>query len=353
MRKKYRDNISEKYNEKLREILAELPDYCRYYFHAKAQNFEPKTRHAYAVDMKVFFTFMTERIPAYKGEPISGIPMEAFNQLTSHDIDEYMDYLRNYNADGDHRRNTEYGLARKLTSLRSFCKYYVQQHYIEKNPAEYAENPKIHKKDIITLSKEDKKKLLYCIESGYGMTTWQDTVNQYCRKRDKAILMLLLGTGIRVSELVGLNMEDIDLKDKRIHITRKGGNEGHVYFSDQVKDAILEYLRPSITPIGTRDALNPPPEERALFVSRKKTRLSVRAVEKIIERYKKLAFGEDTDRKITPHTMRKTYGTELYLQKEDIKLVSDTLGHKSINTTQQYYASTTEERRKQAAINVL
>ena len=165
--------------------------------------------------------------------------------------------------------------------------------------------------------------------------------------------MLLLGTGIRVSELVGLNIEDVDFKNNIINIIRKGGKEGHVYFSKQVREALLKYYSPSIVKVGTRDGFNPPPEERAFFVSRKKTRLSVRAVEKIIEKYKYLAFGEDYQKKVTPHMMRRTYGTELYLQTGDIKLVSDTLGHESISTTQTYYAATSEEKKRSAAIDVL
>ena len=354
MSKQYHDEISDIYNDKLKALLKTLPDYCKYYFNAKAQSFEPRTGYAYAVDMRTFYEFIISTKPSYQGKSIKDVPISLFDELTSHDIDEYLNYLKKYSFEGDHRKNSESGRKRKFIALRSFCKYYLEKGYIKKNPTELMPTPKVHKDDTISyLTKEEKEQLFFAIKSSYGMTPWQETLNAYCRKRDIAILMLLLGTGIRVSELVGLNIEDIDFKENVVHIIRKGGNAGHVYFNEQVKDAILSYLRPSIVPVGTRDGLGAPPEERALFISLKKKRLSVRSVQKIIEKYKTLAFGPEITKKISPHTMRKTYGTELYLEKNDIKLVSDTLGHKSITTTQQYYASTTEEKRKTAAIKVL
>lgn len=349
----YRQETDNIFVEKLRGVLNELPPYCRYFFNAKNQTFEKRSEYAYATDLKVFFEYIRQNNPIYVKLSIKEIPAEIFNQLNTHDIEDYLSYLEKYVVDGDHRSNGDSGKRRKLATLQTFCKYLKEQGIIENNPAEYVARPTLHKKDIVTLTKEEKQELLFAISSGYGMSAWQETINQYCRPRDTAILMLLLGTGIRVSELVGLNVEDVDFKNNMISIIRKGGKEGHVYFHEEVRKALLNYYSPSIVPIGTRDGLNPPPEERAFFVSRKRTRLTVRAVQKIIEKYKILAFGEDYKKKVTPHMMRRTYGTELYLEKGDIKLVSDTLGHESIATTQQYYAATSEEKKKSAAINVL
>jgi len=349
----YQDETKDLYISKFRKVLDELPGYCKYFFNAKAQVYEARTRYAYAIDLRTFFEYIIQRNPTYKGIPIKDIPLALFNELNSHDIDEYMEFIESYSVKGDHRKNKDTSKSRKLASLKAFCKYMLRQGYIEKNPADLVESPKAHKNDIIILTQEEKKELLFAIKSGYGMTNWQDTVNQYCRTRDYAILMLLLGTGIRVSELVGLNLEDIDYRENKANIIRKGGSADHVYFSDQVKEALIKYVKPSIISIGTRESLNPPPELKALFVSRKKTRLSVRGVQKIIEKYKKIAFKDSPNKKITCHSMRRTYGTELYLKTNDIKLVSDTLGHASITTTQQHYAATTEEHKKAAKMDVI
>ncbi len=349
----YREQTNDAYIEKIREISSELPDFCRPFFSSKKQTYERRSTYAYAMDLKVFFEYIVQTNPIFKGKSIKEIPIEIFNSLNYHDINDYLDFLEKYTLDGIERRNSDSGKRRKFASLQTFCKFLKQKGYIENNPIEGAERPTLHKKDIITLTTDEKKELFFSISSGYGMRTFQDAINAYCRTRDYAILMLFLGTGIRVSELVGLDIEDIDFKENMIHIIRKGGKEGHVYFDAQVKKALMDYYSPTSDNIGTRGAFKAPAEERAFFISRKRNRLSVRSVQSMIEKYKELAFGQNYKKKITCHSMRKTYGTELYRQKGDIKLISDVLGHSSIATTQAYYAGTSEERRKEAAIRVL
>ena len=154
-----------------------------------------------------------------------------------------------------------------------------------------------------------------------------------------AILTLLLGTGIRVSECVGIDINDIDFKNSGIKIRRKGGNETIIYFGEEVEEALLDYIeeRKLIIPITG--------DENALFLSLQKRRISVRAVENLVKKYSSLVTHL---KKITPHKLRSTYGTALYKETGDIYLVADVLGHKDVNTTKKHYAAIEDERRKKA-----
>lgn len=160
------------------------------------------------------------------------------------------------------------------------------------------------------------------------------------RERDIALLTLLLGTGIRVSECVGLDIQDLDFRNNCIRVVRKGGNEAMVYFGDEVRKALEGYLpvREGITPI--------PGHENALFYSVQRRRLTVRALENLVEKY---ASAVTTTKHITPHKLRSTYGTALYQETGDIYLVADVLGHKDVNTTRKHYAAMNEENRRKAA----
>ena len=160
------------------------------------------------------------------------------------------------------------------------------------------------------------------------------------KERDLALITLLLGTGIRVSECVGLDVEDLDFKNNGIKVTRKGGGEMIVYFGSEVEAALRRYLkiRDNITPVSGH--------EHALFYSTQKKRLGVQAVENLVKKY---ASQITTTKKITPHKLRSTYGTALYQETGDIYLVADVLGHRDVNTTKKHYAAIDDNRRRKAA----
>jgi site-specific recombinase XerD len=171
------------------------------------------------------------------------------------------------------------------------------------------------------------------------MSEKQLSQHQKQKTRDLAILTLMLGTGIRVSECIGLNIQDVDLKNDGIRITRKGGKEVTVYFGDEVEEALLNYLaeRKSILPASGH--------EDALFLSNQKKRLCVRSVENLVGKYTKTVTP---NKHITPHKLRSTYGTNLYRETGDIYLVADVLGHSDVNTTKKHYAALEDERRREA-----
>ena len=204
--------------------------------------------------------------------------------------------------------------------------------------------PKIHEKSIIRLDADEVALLLDHIEHCGDTLTGQKRVFwEKNKERDLAIVTLLLGTGIRVSDCVGLDIEDVDFKNNGIKVTRKGGNEMVVYFGPEVEKALKNYLevRENITPLSGH--------EHALFYSAQKKRIGVQAIENLVKKY---AREITTTKKITPHKLRSTYGTALYQETGDIYLVADVLGHRDVNTTKKHYAALDDARRRQAATAV-
>lgn len=325
---------------KLRKQLAALPPYCKQYFIGIEHETQSRTRLAYAYDLACFFDYLHENNPICKKMEIKDIPISILDQLKPMDIEEYLYNLKVYEKDGNAHTNEERGIKRKLASLRSFYNYLYKNEFIETNPAVKVSMPKIHDKNIIRLDVDEVARLLDEVESGEDLTKKQQAYHAKTKVRDLALLTLMLGTGIRVSECVGLDLNDVDLNNNGIKIHRKGGAEVIVYFGTEVRDALCDYLleRKEMTPSAGH--------EKALFLSIQNKRISVRAVENLVKKYSKLITRL---KKITPHKLRSTYGTALYRETGDIYLVADVLGHKDVNTTKKHYAALEDDRRRQAA----
>ncbi len=211
---------------------------------------------------------------------------------------------------------------------------------IEKNPAALVKMPKLHEKEIVRLDPDEVAILLDTVETGEKLTKKQMQYHEKNKLRDVALLTLLLGTGIRVSECVGIDLQDIDFKNNAVKIRRKGGYEAVVYFGDEVLTALTDYLE-------KRETMQPVEgHENALFLSMQNKRITVRAVENLVKKY---ALPVTNLKKITPHKLRSTYGTTLYRETNDIYLVADVLGHKDVNTTRKHYAALEEDKRRMAA----
>lgn len=325
---------------KLRAVLATLPPFCQEFFRGIADNTSTRTRLAYAYDIRVFFEFLHETNPACAKMEITDIPIKVLDQVTRQDIEEYLSYISYYEKEGREITNTERGKARKLSSLRSFYNYYFQNERITKNTAELVPVPKLHEKAIIRLEPNEVAILLDQVEAGEKLTKKELAYHEKTKLRDVALLTLLLGTGIRVSECVGLDLQDVDFDNDGIKIRRKGGYEAVVYFGEEVENALLAYMkeREHVIPASGH--------ENALFLSLQNRRIAVRSVENLVKKY---ASRVTTLKKITPHKLRSTYGTTLYQETGDIYLVADVLGHRDVNTTRKHYATMEDERRRMAA----
>ncbi len=327
---------------KLREVLKSLPVFARDYFRAIEATTTTKTRISYAYDIRIFFQFLIDENPLFHNYSMDQFTVDVLDQLKSVDIEEYMEYLKLYkDTDNQVVTNGERGLKRKLSALRSFYAYFYKREAIQTNPTVLIDMPKIHDKAIIRLDVDEVALLLDYMENcGEYLTGQRKVYYEKNKERDIAIVTLLLGTGIRVSECVGLDVEDVDFKNDGIKVTRKGGNEMIIYFGPEVEKALKNYLevRETITPVTGH--------EHALFYSAQRKRIGVKAVENLVKKY---AREVTTTKKITPHKLRSTYGTALYHETGDIYLVADVLGHKDVNTTKKHYAAMDDARRRMAA----
>ena len=326
--------------QKMRQVLSELPRFCGRFFNSLEDYTSARTRLAYAYDLRLFFEFLHENNSQLKQMEITSFPMDILDKITREDIEEYMQYLSYYVKDGKEVVNNENGKERKLASLRSFYNYYFEAELIEKNPAALVSMPKKHEKAIIRLEQDEVANLLDLVENGSNLTKSEAKCHSKTEKRDLALVTLLLGTGIRVSECVGLNIKDVNFQVNGIRIVRKGGYEAIIYFGEEVEEALKDYL-------SLRNEIIPETgHEDALFLSLQKKRITVRAVQNLVKKY---SSKLTTLKKITPHKLRSTYGTSLYKETGDIYLVADVLGHKDVNTTRKHYAAQADERRRMAA----
>ena len=336
----YHDQVNKENIEKMRAVLQELPKFCKQFFRGIENTTSTRTRLGYALDLRIFFEFIQQNNNSLRRTPIQEYPLSLLDQLGREDIEEYLDYLELYYKDDKEYRNDERGKSRKLASLRSMYHYFYTSELIEKDVAALVPMPKLHEKEIIRLDPDEVATLLELVENGEELTETEKRYHRVTKTRDLALLTLLLGTGIRVSECVGLNLNDVDFKNGGIRIVRKGGYEAVVYFGEEVEDALLDYWDERTHKAAATG------HEDALFLSMQNKRISVRAVEKLVKKY---ASKVTSLKKITPHKLRSTYGTNLYRETGDIYLVADVLGHKDVNTTRKHYAAQQEENRRRAA----
>ncbi len=339
----YHEEQSKQNILKMRAILDTLPLFCKDYFRGIEQYTSARTRLAYAYDLRVFFEYIRNNNPLYKDMDISEFKLDILDKITRSDILEYLDYVSYYTKEGLEITNEERGKSRKISSLRSFYRYYYENELIRTNPAALVPVPKLHDKEIIRLEPNEVAILLDQVEDGTKLTKKELEYHKKTKLRDVALLTLLLGTGIRVSECVGLDLKDVDFDSNGIHIFRKGGKEAVVYFGEEVEIALLDYLEQREHMIPAQG------HENALFLSLQNRRITVRAVENLVKKY---ASRVTTLKKITPHKLRSTYGTSLYRETDDIYLVAAVLGHNDVNTTKKHYAAQDDMQRRMAANKV-
>ncbi len=338
--KPYFQQIDIQNTKRLRELLASLPPFCVTFFRGIEPTTSSRTRIAYAYDLKVFFEFLIRENPCYRGKEIRDITLSDLDLVRPFDLEEYMEYLKYYSAgDASKHINQERGITRKLSCLKTFYNYFYKKELFQNNPAALVSLPKLHSKDIIRLDIDEVAMLLDSVENGDGLTDRQKAFHKKTKVRDLALLTLLLGTGIRVSECVGLDLNDVDFKNDGIRIHRKGGKEVVVYFGEEVHGALLDYLeeRKQLIPADGH--------QQAFFLSLQQKRIGVKTVENLVKKYARIVTPL---KKITPHKLRSTYGTNLYRETGDIYLVADVLGHSDVNTTKKHYAALEDERRRSA-----
>lgn len=326
---------------KLRELVAQLPNFAKDYIYDK-QSSQTSTLISYSYDLLTFFRFLHTNNPVLAKKEIINFTLSDMENLQSEDINEYKRYLE-LNESGERHECGNKAIARKLSPLRGMFQYHMEHRYISNNPMTLVKLPRLKKdKNIIRMNQNEVSNVLNTVEYGNAqMTKHQLAFQGKTKVRDLAIMTLMLGTGIRVSECAGLDVSDVDLKANTITIVRKGGGQDFLYFGDEVHNALEPYIN------GNRATYLPDEaSENALFLSLHHHRISVDAIENLVKKYAQMAVPQ---KHITPHKLRSTYGTALYRETGDIRLVADVLGHENVNTTIAYYAAIEDEHKQMAA----
>lgn len=324
--------------ERIENLKEELPSFVDEFLIGIENQTSTLTRLNYAYDLRIFFDYLSKK--KFKNKDARSISLADMESVSATDIEKFISYLSSYEFRGSHESCNERAKARKLSTIRALFKYFFRKEKLSVDNAAKVSMPKLHEKEIIRLETNEVADLLNCADSGEGMSNHQLAFHEKTKVRDVAILTLFLGTGIRISELVGLNNDDIDFSSNSFKVTRKGGNQTILYFSDEVADALARYIA------YKEEDKDTPPDEPALFLSLKKQRISIRAVENLVKKYSKIVTPL---KKISPHKLRSTYGTQLYRETQDIYAVADVLGHKDVNTTKKHYAAISEDIRRSVA----
>ncbi len=348
MSNEYKNQTKQLDTQRTRELLKQLPAFCTDYYVARKIRLTPKTQYDYVCKMKIFLEYLQRNHPAFLGRNLSHYTYEDLSKLTAKDIREFTAWLLEQPAKPNSMRSNSTATAENyLACLSSYWTFFCKNEYLDRNPFLSVDREKKRKKDLIYLQPDEKNDFKSSVTYGDGLTERQRIFHDKNMLRELGICQLLLDTGIRVSELVGLNVSDLDFTHCCLHVQRKGDKEDTVYFSDETREVLKDYLE-------TRASYEPDEKEDALFLVSVGTcrgkRLSVRSVQKLVKKYA-LAAHLPQARQITPHKLRSTYAMDMLRKTGDFSLVSEQLGHESILTTQVYAHA--EESAKQRNRNQL
>ena len=279
--KNYNEQMNQNLILKLKTLQKDLPQFTEAFFRGIADSTQIKTRIAYAYDLKIFFYYLcTQNEKFIERSTTVDFYLQDLDIIKAEDLDKFSEFLNLYsipnkNDSSKYRTysNSENGKLRKLSSIRSFYNFYYKKELISSNPAMLIDMPKLHDKSIIRLEVNEVADLLDAIDKGNELTSKQKAYYAKTRLRDLAMISLFLGTGIRISECVGLNISDFNFKENSFIVTRKGGNQAILYYPDEVKRSLIEYLEKDRLKIESAY------DKNAMFLSLQKKRITSRAVE--------------------------------------------------------------------------
>jgi integrase/recombinase XerC len=330
-----KEDVKYKKQQQLNKLKADLPDYVKEYisYCEGTLNRSYNTMISYTYNIRQFFQFLIDQNPLISG--YDDITIDMLNQIEALDMQDYMSYLRLHKSETKTIQNEAKSRAQRLSCMRHFFQYLSIYKGLSVNTAKLLDRPKAHSKKKQPLTSEETVELLNNVKACVGKPE-SSFYLENTKYRNIAIITTLAYTGIRVSELCNLNLDDIHRDTMTIHVTRKGGDDDEVIINDEVRKAIDRYIDFERQPYDDAN--------RALFLSSRHAtgeRLSVRSVERMIK-----AYGDTIGEHVTPHTLRRTFGTKLYNQTGDLYLTATALGHKNIQTTKDFYTTMSEERKQ-------
>lgn len=329
--------------DNIKQIKKQLPQHTHGFIEECLLKYQINTTYSYVHDLYIFYKFIHETNPLCSDKTIREIPFEIIESLNAADINEFQNYLASSNEEEKKHGEKSRAISRKMSAIRCFFSYEERMDYLDHNPTlKAAKKQKEIENEIFRLDPDSVKQLICAVENVDVKSFHSKVLSETTAKRDLALIILLLDTGIRVSECAGIDLDDINFSTNTIKIVRKGGKATDIYINERTRNALRDYIN------HERPALLLDDKEPALFISLKHTRLTVRSIQYMVEKYgKNLGLSG----KLSPHKLRKTFGTALYNKTGDIYMVADVLGHKDVNTTVKHYAAM-EEKHKQLAAQI-
>lgn len=338
-------NIELAIEEKLRQKLLRLPEFVMDFFRSIEDTKQLQTRFEYAKDLLMFFEFLLSSNKCDRDNTIALLPTD-LDTLEENDIRDYFDHLKSYTLTYTTKNkvvsriitNENGSRSRKLATLRQFFSYLFKKKLISKDVTPNIEIS-VKKKATINdrLTPDEMTRFFQTIMDDievYG--EHQMAYHEKLRMRDYIMSLLLAYTGIRVSELIQLDVGDIYLQKEQIKVLRKGGKEELITLPSRIVEDISDYIE-----ARKRQESVTKGHENALFLSLQKKRIDARTVRQMLEKYRKRS---KIDTKITPHVFRRTFGTNHYNTYEDMYLTAQVLGHSSAETTRKFYADPDQAR---------
>lgn len=339
-------------NSYLHDFLTNLPDFIFDYIEIYYTGESINTQIGYCIDLRVFLEYLMK----FKFRNVSSpenFTCTHMADVRAEDIIRFKAYLKEYEStyispDGRKitrtRRNSNYGINRKLSSVRGLFSYLYKTDQIPENVTDKVDMNKLHQKIKKPLSTQEAMRLIDIIYNGEKVFTGRYLAEyKRNRQRDIAILISYLGTGVRVSELVNLNVSDICFDTSSFIVTRKGGDEQEIFMPVQVENELFTY----ITERKDMDVK----DKDALFISRQGKRMTVSSVEKMLKKYCTAVGIIDPD-KSRPHALRRTFACRLLEDGVDIKMVAELMGHKNIDVTHKFYAQYNAAAKREVMRNI-
>ena len=336
------DNIVKKENDIYMEceaIQKELPSFMRSYFAYLKGNVLPMTRLAYLHDIKFFFNYLINETDLTHAETTAKISSDDLNGIVAQDINLFIDYCRKYMVDDGNTitvfENNNRSLARKKSSLSVLFKQLYRDGLIEKNITDGFDPIKVAKpgeKEIKALQDDEVMIMLDAVTNGTGLTDHERTYWEKTKLRDKAILVVFVTYGLRLSELQQLNLSSFNFSRGEFKIYRKRGKESVMPLNKSVIMVINDYINTERKTVIAEDAA----AEDALFLSLQGKRITERAIRELVKKYTSIALGTSRRTGYSPHKLRATAATSLINRGNSIYDVAALLDHEQVTTTQLY-----------------
>ncbi len=330
----------------LQNFLSDMPDFVFQYIYEYYDGDSINTQLGYCIDLRIFLKFLRER-KFKKIDKLEDFTVEHMESVTVDDLIGFKAYLRQYDIETINENgktitrtvtNSPYGINRKLSSVRGLFTYLYKTDKLSQNITEKVDFAKLHQKIKKPLTTQESCRLVDIIYNGENYFKGRFLTEYLRRKqRDIAIFITYMGTGIRVSELVNLNIGDICFETSSFIVTRKGGDQQEIFMPVQVENELFIYMQERLK----TDAA----DKKALFLSRQGKRITIGAIEHMLKNYCH-AVGITNPDKTRPHALRRTFACRMLEEGVDIKMVAELMGHKNIEVTHKFYAQYSSKARR-------